>query len=356
MTFDAVVRAEARALADYDGAEAAVDFGDIAAEHRALSVGAAVLSMPQRRVVRAQGSERVAFLHGQLSSDVKSLDPGHGQASLLLNAQGRVEHIVALYDAGDALEIVCDASRLEGVRERLERFLIADDVELETEPAPGACIAVAGPGARDLLAAVVGKPFALGHEWARDEIELCGVRTRVLSRGELRVPFYEIFVDGVPNEDGSVEAVWRSLRSAGGTPAGTTAYEILRVESGVARYGVDVDEGRIALEARLEWAIHFAKGCYVGQEVVERAVSRGRLNRRLALLGADSRLPVGASIDGGGERDVVTSSVISPVHGPLALAYVDLQSGVPGRSLSVSGAPARVLEWPRAETFAGLRR
>jgi len=356
MTFDAVVRAEARTLADYDGADTPVDFGDVAAEHRALSAGSAILSMPQRRIVRAEGSERVPFLHGQLSSDVKGLERGRGQPSLLLNAHGRVEHIVALYDVGEGIEILCDARCLEGVRDRLERFLIADDVELETEPAPAACIAVAGPDARELLSAVAGKPFALGHEWAHTELDLRGFHARVFARGELRVPFYEIFLDAGSAEEGTVENVWRMLRSAGGVAVGTAAYEIVRVESGVARYGVDVDEGRIALEARLEWAIHFAKGCYVGQEVVERAVSRGRLNRRLALLAADSPLPVGARIDGGGERDVVTSSVISPVQGPLALAYVDLEHGVPGRNLSVSGAPATVLEWPRSETFAGLRR
>ena len=352
MTLDAAVRAEARALAGYDGAQAAVDFGDVVAEHRALVEGAAIVWMPQRRIVRAEGSERVSFLHGQLSSDVKGLERGRGQASLLLSAQGRVEGIVALYDAGEAIEIACDAGRLEAVRERLERFLIADDVELETEVPPAACIGVAGPRAREVLAAVCGGSFSLGHQWARAETELGGLHARVLARGELSVPFYEIFVDASAAADG----LWQALRGAGAIPAGTAAYEVVRVESGVARYDLDVDESRIALEARLEWAIHFAKGCYVGQEVVERAVSRGRLNRRLALLGADAPLPVGARVDGGGERDIVTSSVVSPVRGPRAFAYLDLEHGAAGRSVAVGGVAARVLEWPRAEIYAGLRR
>lgn len=350
---EAVVRAEARTLADYDGAEAAVDFGDVAAEEFALAEGAAIVWLPQRRIVRAEGSERVPFLHGQLSSDVKNLAPGRGQASLLLSAQGRVEGIVTIYDAGEALEIVCDASRLDATRERIERFLIADDVELETETAPAACIGVVGPRAREVLAAASGGDCALGHEWARAEVELFGVRARVLARGEFRVPFYEVVVDATDAEGAEL---WRSLRNAGAVAAGTAACEILRVESGVARYSVDVDDGRIALEARLEWAIHFAKGCYVGQEVVERAVSRGRLNRRLVLLGSTSPLPVGARIEGGGERDVVTSSVVSAVHGALAFAYLDLEQGTAGRQVSVNGAPARVLEWPRAEIYPGLRR
>jgi folate-binding protein YgfZ len=354
MTLEAAVRAEARTFADYDGATAAVDFGDVDLEYRALTEGAALVWLPQRRIVRAEGSERVPFLHGQLSSDVKNLAPGRGQASLLLNAQGRVEGIVALYDAGDALEIVCDASSVGAIRERLEKFLIADDVELEVQPAPAACIGVGGPRARELLAAAGGGAIPPAHEWARAESELAGLPVRVLARGEPCVPFFEVFVDASATAD--ARSLWRSLRGAGAVPAGTAAYEVVRVESGVARYGVDVDDGRIALEARLEWAIHFAKGCYVGQEVVERAVSRGRLNRRLALLGSDAPLPVGARVDGGGERDVVTSSVVSPGRGPLALAYLDLELGVPDHSVCVAAGQARVLEWPRADIYTGLRR
>jgi folate-binding protein YgfZ len=354
MTLDAVVRAEARTLADYDGAQAAVDFGDVAAEHRALTQGAAIVWLPQRRIVRAEGSERVPFLHGQLSNDVKSLVPGRGQASLLLNAQGRVEGILALYDAGEALEIACDAGSVGAVRARLERFLIADDVELETEAVPAACIGVAGPRARELLAATCVAPLSLGHEWARAEVEIDGVPPRVLARGELRVPFYEIVVAASASRDPA--DLWLSLRSAGAVPAGTAAYEILRVESGVARYDVDVADDRLALEARLEWAIHFSKGCYVGQEVVERAVSRGRLNRRLVLLGSGAPLSVGVRVDDGGERDVVTSAVVSPEQGPVALAYLDLDRGSAGTSVTVGGTPARVLEWPRVEVYAGLKR
>lgn len=354
MTLEAAVRAAARTFAEYEGAQAPVDFGDVAVEHRALTQSAAIVWLPQRRIVRAEGSERVPFLHGQLSNDVNGLRPGRGQAALALNAQGRVEAVLALYDAGEALEIACDASSVAALRERLERFLIADDVELETEAVPAACIGVAGPRARELLAATCGASFSLGHEWARAEIEIDGVAARVLARGALRVPFYEIVVTGSAADD--VTRLWASLRAAGAEPAGTAAYEILRVESGVARHGADVDDGRLALEARLEWAIHFSKGCYVGQEVVERAVSRGRLNRRLVLLGSDVPLSPGVRVDDGGDRDVVTSTVVSPERGPLALAYLDLDRGAAGTSVTVNGTPARVLEWPRAEVYAGLKR
>ncbi len=309
-----------------------------------------LFELPERRILRAAGSERVEFLHGQLSSDVKSLTPGGGQASLLLSAQGRVEAIVALYDAGETIEVACDAREVEAMRERLERFLIADDVELVADDAPAATFALYGPDASAALEGVSGlSALQLGHGWQRSETTIGGVPVSVRARGELRHPFLEITTLGL------ADALRRLLVDAAGEPAGDDALARAHVESGVARYGVDVDENRVALEARLQWAIHFAKGCYVGQEVVERMVSRGRLNRRLALLASDRPLTVGTQIDEGAEVDVVTSSVASPEHGALALAYVDMVRTNPGTSLSAGGAPARVLEWPMREVYAGRK-
>lgn len=306
-----------------------------------------LFELPERRILRAEGSERVEFLHGQLSSNVKSLTAGAGQASLLLSAQGRVEAIVALYDAGESIEIVCDASELEGVRERLERFLIADDVDLVAEEAPAATFALYGPDAPAELAAL--SALQLGHGWQRAEATIGGVPVTVRARGELRHPYFEI------SSSDPADVLRRSLVDAASSPAGADTLARIHVESGVARYGVDVDESRMALEARLQWAIHFAKGCYVGQEVVERMVSRGRLNRRLALLASDRPLAVGARIDDGAEVEVVTSSVVSPEQGPLALAYVDMVRTNPGTSLAADGTPARVLEWPMREVYAGRK-
>lgn len=321
----------------------------VGAEYASLSTQAAVIRRPQTRFLRARGSERVPFLQGQVSSDVRALTEGAGQASLLLTAQGRVEAIVALYDAGDTIEVATEAEHADAVRARLERFLIADDVELEAEEPAGACLALAGPQAPAVLARAQGRPVAEAAGWSRSEGEIAGVPVRIYARGEYRVPFFEIV--GAADAGDPTSA----LTAAGAQTAGVGALEILRVGSGVARYGVDVDASRIALEARLEWAVHFAKGCYVGQEVIERAVSRGRLNRRIVLLASDEPLVVGARVDGGGEHDVVTSSVESPSEGPLALAYVTVGLAEPGTALGVGATAARVLPWPRPEVYAGLR-
>ena len=151
MTLEAAVRAEAPTLADYDGAVAAVDFGDVPAEYRALVEGAAIVWLPQRRIVRAQGSERVPFLHGQLSSDVKGLETGRGQASLLLTAQGRVEGPeLGLALAAAPVRTADDVATLRGVRgEPVEVDVLHGPGALaeQHERAPGEAVAVGGAAA-----------------------------------------------------------------------------------------------------------------------------------------------------------------------------------------------------------------
>ena len=111
------------------------------------------------------------------------------------------------------------------------------------------------------------------------------------------------------------------------------------------------------MEGRLEWAIHFNKGCYVGQEVVERAVSRGRLNRELCLLRTENLVVPGARLADGGDRDTVTSVALSPRFGPICLAYLPLDRAEVGSELSLQSddgtVRATVLEWPRARVLAG---
>jgi folate-binding protein YgfZ len=350
MTLAALVEDAATALVPYDGAAVPSDFGDVAAEHAALRSGAGMMLQAQRRVIDITGSERVEFLQGQLSNDVTALSAGGGQAALLLSALGKVEALVGVYDTGERLEILSDAAAVDRVRERIEKFLVADDVEVEVE-APPTVIALGGPAAAGMLAGLISRSEAeFPAGWSVWSGEVCGLPARVFARGDLGVPFYELVFSIDP------ESVWSALATAGATPAGASAFEILRVESGTARYGVDVDDSRIALEARLEWAIHFAKGCYVGQEVVERAVSRGRLHRRLALLASTEPLAIGAVLDGGSERDVVTSSVVSPDRGPLALAYLGVERTAAGSEVTMGDWPARVLEWPRPEVHAGRAR
>jgi folate-binding protein YgfZ len=188
-------------------------------------------------------------------------------------------------------------------------------------------------------------------EWFVRTARIAGVEVTVYGRGDMRVPAIEIVAQG------DAAPVWQAFESRGARPAGSQAYEIVRVEGGTPRYGVDVDEERVALEARLEWAIHFRKGCYVGQEIIERAVSRGRVNRVLALLATDEPAQAGDSVQATGDKEVVTSVVMSPRVGPMCLAYALREHAEDGKKLVLERGQhhigARVLPWPRPEIYAG---
>jgi len=355
------------------GGESALSFGDTAAEWAALDSGAALIDATWRRTLVATGDDRAIFLHGQTSNHVLSLESGDGCATMALNAQGKPLALLALYNDGDSMLLVSSAAEVGATRAALERFLVADDCEFDVGPDVEA-LALAGPDAAAVLRKAgieVADDTAAraGSGWKLSRGAIDQQQVLVLSRGDLRVPWYELYaVDGSGNATDAAR-VWNALQQAGARPCGLDACEIVRVESGTARFGVDIDESRIAVEGRLEWAIHFAKGCYVGQEVIERAVSRGRITHLLTLLSCTEPIPAGAHARPGAEGDVVTSSVVSPRLGPIALAYLSTHSAKDATSVPPAGSDeagttvgfesagrvfaASVLQWPRPRVLAG---
>jgi len=338
--------------ARYRGASIVTRHGEVEAEWRALDERAGLIDFSFLAELVATGEERADFLQGQLSQNVAALGEGSGAAALALTAQGRPETLMAIYARGDAFEIVVDADCLDATRARLEQFLVADDVDFE-DAEPAVSIGVAGPRAAEILGLSV-----RADGWWRAESEIATIPVVLRGRADLRVPCVEV---RVPTSAAGNEAdrVRSELLDRGAVPVGSEALEILRVESGAPRIGTggDLDDSRVAVEGRLEWAIHFNKGCYVGQEVVERAVSRGRLNRELCLLRTENLVTPGAVLADGGDRDTVTSVALSPRLGPICLAYLPLDRADAGSEVSVQSdggaVRATVLEWPRARVLAG---
>ena len=354
MSLGDFLAARATSRAPYEGVEVAQSYGDPELEWASLDARVGLVDARYRRTIIASGEERRQFLHGQLSQSLVTLKTGDGAPALLLNAQGRVMAILAVYDEGETFEMAVEASHLDLTLERLQQFLVADDVEFQNEE-PRDRFSVVGPDACHMLEGL-GIPIpsrahaSMSGAWFMRSGRLGGVDVLAYGRADLRVPTVDIVAtDGAP--------AWRALETAGAKPVGTDAYEMLRIESGTPRYGVDVDQSRVALEARLEWAIHFRKGCYVGQEIVERAVSRGRVNRVLVLLSADVPLRRGERVGHAGEKDTVTSCTISPRLGPICLAYVPRENAEPGNKLVIErrdrDVTVRVLPWPRVEVYPG---
>ena len=347
----------ARATCSYEGAGATRVYGeagDVAAEWAILDCAAGVLDSGWRRFFPASGDERREFLHGQTTAHVKSLAAGDGAAALALTAQGKPLAIFALYESGERLWISTTAAQAAATRAALSRFLVADDCDFEDE-VHASCMTVAGPRAAQVLAAA--GVAQLPDRWGTCSAIIAGQPVMVFARDDLRVPSFDVLACDGEGLASDGEAVRRAIEAAGAGRCGVAALEIVRVESGTARFGVDVDETRLVVEARLEWAIHFAKGCYVGQEVVERAVSRGRINHELCLLKLSGDAAPGARMEGGGENDVVTSVVDSPRLGKIALAYVPRTKAEAGTAVTLladgANVDAVVLPWPRKRTLAG---
>ncbi len=327
----------------------------LARDWKLLDEGAALL--PGRRAFfTAIGEERREFLHGQTTANALALASGDGVPALVLTAQGRPLSILALYEDGEKIWIATPPELADATRAALSRFLVADDCDFEPNVAAG-CLTIAGRDAAGVLAAAGVALQTEPGSWGLTIGSVGAQSVHVFSRGDLRVPSFDVLAchdDGRPSD---VEVVRRELHTAGAVDCGEEALELVRIESGTARYGVDVDESRLVVEARLEWAIHFAKGCYVGQEVVERAVSRGRINHELALVAPSAPVAPGARVEGGGERDLVTSAAVSPRLGPIALAYLPKSMLEAGTTLALDEGGSRtsavVLEWPRSRKLPG---
>ena len=343
-------------IVSYEGADVAECARSVEADWAVLDEGAGLFDPGWRRFFPATGDERREFLHGQTTADVEALSAGSGTPAATLTAQGRPLALFALYETGERIWIATTAAHSVATRAALSRFLVADDCDFEDD-VDARCITVDGPRAPDVLAAAGAGPVPEPSSWGVAEATIAGQAVLVFSRGDLRIPSYDVLACDAEGRATGADEVARALEAAGAVRTGVAAHEIVRVESGTVRYGVDVDEKRIAIEARLEWMIHFAKGCYVGQEVIERAVSRGRINHELALLSLSGDAPVGACVDGAGQNDVVTSVATSPRDGRLALAYLPAARSAPGAEVVLRSGEqftdAVVMPWPRARVLAG---
>jgi glycine cleavage system T protein len=326
---------------DDRGVELPESFTDVAEEYRAVRTCVGLIDASFRTQVRMSGEDRVGFLQGMLSNDVKSLKPGGGCAAALLTEQGRIVADLRVYALETEFLLDVDVRIKDSMINALSRFIIADDVELEDLSATQTTLALQGPlAARALATVAVMTPLA--KEFDHQEAMIAGVSVRVVRVSETGEEGYEILA---PREQAELvwQALWQAGASLGLRPIGHAALNSLRIEAGIPWYGVDMDEGRIVLEVGLEHAISFKKGCYLGQEVVERASARGHVNRKLSGLIVqlgDSSDPLPTQNDKlfHGEQEVgwITSVAWSPRLGcAIALGYVRREHLAAGTQLRI---------------------
>jgi tRNA-modifying protein YgfZ len=309
-----------------------------APEYRALIEGCGLLDRSERGKLALTGTAAQGFLQGQVTNDVESLEPGQGCYAAFLTPKGKMLGDLRILDAGEELLLDTERPALQELFNMIRRFSIGYDVKLHKRTLERGLVSLIGPSADGLL----GVDGLSGAEHAHRVVQAGGVDARAI-RTDVGI---DLLCDSA-DTDGLISA----LVDAGAVSVSEPAVEILRVEHGRPRYGVDLDESVIPQEAGLnERAVSFTKGCYVGQETVARLFYRGKPNRHLRGLRLSAPAMPGDQI-AFGERPVgkISSVAQSPELGPIALALVRREAG-PGATVSVGPhrVPAEVVELPFA--------
>jgi folate-binding protein YgfZ len=285
-------------------------------ETAALAFGAAVHDLGWMRRVAVGGADRFRWLSGMVTNAVNELAGNGGAWNFVLNAQGRIQGDLCVWREGGNLGMEIAADQYERLLAHLDRFIIMDDVELAPKSLDAAgrlngetALGLVGPLAAGVLARL-GLPVPAGQMTSAravwKEVDVCVAR----AYGVL-APHYELWMPAA-----GIPALWRALAEAGATPAGAASLEAFRVAEGIPAYGIDIAERDLPQETSQMRALSFNKGCYVGQEVVERIRSRGGLRRRLQsleLFGPQPAAGAALTMEDGTEAGRITSAAELPL-------------------------------------------
>jgi folate-binding protein YgfZ len=321
-------------------------------ETTALVSGVAVHDLGWFRRVAVRGEDRFRWLSGMVTNSVNDLAANACAWNLVLNAQGRILGDLHVCREGENLSLVIAADQYEKLMAHLERFIIMDDVELvpiSLDSDGETALGIAGPQAADILtrlglpAPVEAQTSARG-EWHNSEI-------RVNRSYGVATSSYDLWAN-----ESMIPSLWTDLIDAGATPVGATSLEALRIAEGIPAYGIDLSEKELAQESSQLRAISFNKGCYLGQEIVERIRSRGSVHRRLRTLEIFGPLPAAGAeltLEGGIIAGQITSAAELPLaRGSRSFALGMMRSEAEAKNQSFSYAAggvegrARILSAP----------
>ena len=331
-------------FAELNGAEVVSDYGDARAEHAALRDGAGVLDLSFRSRLCLVGADRARYLHGQVTNDVKKLRVGEGCYAAITTAKGKMESDLNIFALADELLLDFEPGLTEKISARLEKFIVADDVQIVDATPHYSLLSVQGPKAAAVVRAIgvfAEVPAKLLASIKISEAMLGEIY--LVNNPRLGGTGFDLFV---PNNSLGVVAdkLIAATKSIGGRAVGWTAFEIARIEAGIPRFGADMDETSFPLECGIESrAIVYNKGCYLGQEVINRIHSVGHVNRELRRLQLAADLPAlpqrgDKLFFNGKEVGHVTSAVKSPGMGSIAIGYVRREANQVGNELTLRTA------------------
>jgi folate-binding protein YgfZ len=333
-------------VGEYRGATTAARFGGPQAEFARLRSACGVYDLGFRAKISLTGGDRVRWLNGMVTNNIRDLATDHGNYAFLLNPQGHILGDLYAYNRGESITVDTDCGQTERILATFDHYIIMDDVEVTNLSERMTALGIAGPKSGEVLAAA---GFAISDLQALQVRSVMWQGTEcTLVRGEdAAAGSYEIW-----SAPASVRQLWDALRASGAAPVGSEALESHRIVSGMPRYGVDIRERDLPQETEQARALNFNKGCYVGQEIVERIRSRGAVHRKFTGFlaeGAVQIAPGNKIVAGEKEVGEITSAASLHLAGgekTVALGYIRREVGVPGREVTIASAKATVVQLP----------
>lgn len=350
-------------FAEVNDCEVVADYGDWLAEHAALRESAGVLDLSFRSRICITGADRARWLNGQVTNNVKDLRVGQGCYAALVNAKGKLQSDLNIFCLADELLLDFEPGLTSSVSQRLEKYVIADDVQVVDVTQHYGLLSVQGPKSDAVV-----QGLALFKEIPTQPMRFTSIKDATL--GEIYLmneprtgaKGFDLFVP-TPALGAVMDKLIAAARELGGRACGWTALETARIEAGIPRFGADMDESNLAPEAGIESrAISYTKGCYIGQEVTARIRTYGQVAKSLRCLRlADDlkTLPAKGNklFHDGKEVGFVTSAVKSPAlhQANIALGYVRKESNQSGIRLTLRTADGESAAEIVSEFFAGAK-
>jgi glycine cleavage system T protein len=320
-----------------DGWLLPAQFSNSAAEYAAVRSGVGFIDLSHRGLLQLTGADRVSFLQGMVSNDVKALKPGEGQYATILNQQGKVLGDTRVLCSENSFYLDLWEIIKDKIAGHLNRYLVADEVEIADRTDEYGIISLQGPQAEACLRRLVGQNELPGRLAEHRMVNIDGAQVCVVRASYTGETGFDLIIP-TPHFKNIAQQLTETGNQLSGAWVGEEAHNILRVEAGIPLYGIDFTEDSLLLEVGLDHAVSFSKGCYLGQEVVERIRSRGHVNKKLVGLVLEARESASPGDVLFADKPVgtITSSVHSPALGkPVALGYVHKDYWSPDTRLSL---------------------
>ena len=334
---------EAR-IGTYNDAEMALSFGDPAAELTALRTGCGMFALAWRGRINVSGKDRVRWLHNMVTNNVRDLPENRGNYNFVLNAQGRILGDMYIYCRGESFALETDTSQVQTLINAMKRFIIMDKVDMVEVGADSVSIGVCGPKAELVLSNAGINANGMQPLQVRD-IGTDDVAATLISGPEQKPGWFELWLD--PNK---AQELWNLLVKAGAKPVGAEALEMWRVIRGIPNYGQDIRERDLPQETEQQQALNFTKGCYIGQEIVERIRSRGQVHRKFTGFIFGDRVPALGKYDFEGRALAEITSIAriptSEGRRNIGLGYVRREAIAAGPKIALHGVEATVVDLP----------